>query len=118
MFSSHRLFRSVEEFGLAHLQQPLTVVRLCREFEVSERTLHYAFQQAVSMSPMAYFRAKRLHQVRQRLKSMDPRATTIHEVANAWGFWHPGEFAAAYQRQFGELPSATVARSAGEQMGC
>jgi AraC family ethanolamine operon transcriptional activator len=106
-----QLFAAVEQFGLAHLQQPFTILDLCREFQVSERSLHYAFQEVVQMSPMAYFRAKRLNEVRHRLKAIDPAATTVHEVANRWGFWHTGEFAAAYQRLFGELPSATAKRT-------
>lgn len=114
--SNHQsLFHAVEEYGLAHLRQGLTVARLCREFQVSERSLHYAFQHAVQMSPMAYFRVKRLHAVRQQLKSLDPTAATIREVANAWGFWHTGEFAAAYWREFAELPSATANKATAGQ---
>jgi AraC family ethanolamine operon transcriptional activator len=29
----------------------------------------------------------------------------VREIAQRWGFWHTGEFAAAYRRLFGELPS-------------
>jgi len=29
-------------------------------------------------------------------------------VANAWGFWHMGQFARDYRRLFGELPSDTL----------
>ena len=79
---------------------------LCRELAVSERTLHYAFQEVRGLSPMAYFRAVRLNAVRQELKAAADTAT-VHEVAQRWGFWHTGEFAAAYRRLFGELPSET-----------
>jgi AraC family ethanolamine operon transcriptional activator len=112
------LFAAVEQYALARLQQPLTIVGLCREFLVSERTLHYAFQDVVRMSPMAYFRLKRLHQARRALQSMDPATTTVHQVANAWGFWHTGEFAAAYRRQFGELPSTTARSSPRPRAAC
>jgi AraC-like DNA-binding protein len=33
--------------------------------------------------------------------------SAITDVANEWGFWHMGQFAADYQSQFGELPSET-----------
>jgi AraC family ethanolamine operon transcriptional activator len=56
---------------------------------------------------MAYFRAVRLNAVRQELKTAKD-AATVHEVAQSWGFWHGGEFAAAYRRLFGELPSQTL----------
>jgi len=36
--------------------------------------------------------------------------TTIGDVANRWGFWHMGKFAADYRAYFGELPSATRQR--------
>ena len=59
------------------------------------------------MSPMAYFQAVRLNEVRQELKTAAGTAT-VYEIARRWGFWHTGEFAAAYRRLFGELPSQTL----------
>jgi AraC family ethanolamine operon transcriptional activator len=74
---------------------------------VSERTLHYAFQEVRGLTPMAYFRACRLNAVRQGLKTVADTAS-VQQIAQRWGFWHPGEFAAAYRRLFGELPSRTL----------
>ncbi|MFV2073945.1 MAG: helix-turn-helix domain-containing protein, partial [Thermoanaerobaculales bacterium] len=37
--------------------------------------------------------------------------TLVTDVANSWGFWHMGQFAADYRRQFGELPSETLRRA-------
>ena len=91
----------------AYLGEPLSLLNLCRELGVSDRTLHYAFQEVRGLSPMAYFRAIRLNAVRQELKTA-PDTATVHEIAQRWGFWHTGEFAAAYQRLFGELPSQTL----------
>ena len=91
----------------AWLGGPLSLLDLCRELGVSERTLHYAFQEVRGLSPMAYFRAFRLNAVRQELKTA-PDTATVHEIAQRWGFWHTGEFAAAYRRLFGELPSQTL----------
>jgi AraC-like DNA-binding protein len=84
----------------------LSLLDLCRELEVSERTLHYAFQEVRGLSPMAYFRACRPNAVRQELKTVADTAS--EQIAQRWGFWHPGEFAAAYRRLFGELPSRTL----------
>jgi AraC family ethanolamine operon transcriptional activator len=91
----------------ACLGEPLSLLDLCRELGVSERTLHYAFQEVRGLSPMAYFRAFRLNGVRQELKTA-PDTATVREIARRWGFWHTGEFAAAYRRLFGELPSQTL----------
>jgi AraC family ethanolamine operon transcriptional activator len=103
-----RVIRRADEYMRAHLGGPLSVLDLCRELAVSERALHYAFQEVRGLSPMAYFRAVRLNAVRQELKAAAAGAATVHEVARRWGFWHAGEFAAAYRRLFGELPSRTL----------
>jgi AraC family ethanolamine operon transcriptional activator len=102
-----RLVRRADDYMRACLGEPLSLLELCRELGVSERTLHYAFQEVRGLSPMAYFRAVRLNAVRQELKTAADTAT-VHEVAQRWGFWHTGEFAAAYRRLFGELPSQTL----------
>jgi len=102
-----RLVRRAEDYMRAHRGEPVSVLDLCRELAVSERTLHHAFQAIRGLSPMAYFRAVRLNAVRQELKAAADTAT-VHEIARRWGFWHTGEFAAAYRRLFGELPSQTL----------
>jgi AraC family ethanolamine operon transcriptional activator len=102
-----RLVRRADDYMRACLGEPLSLIDLCRELGVSERTLHYAFQEVRGLSPMAYLRAIRLNEVRQELKSA-PDTATVSEIARRWGFWHTGEFAAAYRRLFGELPSQTI----------
>jgi AraC family ethanolamine operon transcriptional activator len=60
------------------------------------------------MSPHAYLKAQRLNRVREDLKSALGDAGTVAAIAQRWGFWHTGNFAADYRRQFGELPSQTL----------
>jgi AraC family ethanolamine operon transcriptional activator len=103
-----RVVRRAEDYMQAHLRNPLSMLDLCREVAVSERTLHYSFQEVRGLSPMAYFQANRLNAVRQELKAAPEGTATVHEIAQRWGFWHSGEFAAAYRRLFGELPSQTL----------
>jgi AraC family ethanolamine operon transcriptional activator len=100
------LVRRADDYLRACRGGPLSLLELCRELGVSERTLHYAFQQVRGLSPMAYCRALRLNAVRQELKAAADTAT-VQAIAQRWGFWHPAEFAAAYRRLFGELPSQT-----------
>jgi AraC family transcriptional regulator, ethanolamine operon transcriptional activator len=102
-----RLVRRAEDCMWAYLREPLSVLDLCRELGVSERTLHYAFREVRGLSPMAYFKAVRLNAVRQELRAAADTAT-VHAIARHWGFHHTGEFAAAYRRLFGELPSQTL----------
>jgi len=109
-WSSNReqVVRRADDYMRACLGEPLSLLDLCRELGVSERTLHYAFQEVRGLSPMAYFKAGRLNAVRQELKAAAADTATVQEIAQRWGFWHGGEFAAAYRRLFGELPSQTL----------
>ena len=87
---------------------PITVGRLCKVSGMSERSLQYAFREKFGLSPKAYLQSYRLNRVRKRLRGADPASTMIADLANEWGFWHMGQFAKDYKRQFGELPSVTV----------
>jgi AraC family ethanolamine operon transcriptional activator len=107
--SPERLFLRAQELMRGALQSPLTTQDLCGSLEVSERTLRHAFQEVQGMSPMNFYKAKRLNAVRHDLKHAD-RGETVHQIAQRWGFWHSGEFASEYRRLFGELPSHTMQR--------
>jgi AraC family ethanolamine operon transcriptional activator len=50
--------------------------------------------------------------MRRELHRADPATTEVSDVANDWGFWHLGWFAADYRRLFGEPLLATLARAA------
>jgi len=51
----------------------------------------------------------RLNGVRRQLGRVAPDIP-ITDVANSWGYWHMGQFAADYRKHFGELPSVTRQR--------
>lgn len=88
--------------------EPITsVAELCRLTNVGERTLRYAFMETFGVSPKAYLHSVRLNAVRQILLLGDQK-TLIADAANQQGFWHMGQFAADYQKMFGELPSETL----------
>src|SRR5262249_33546161 len=80
----HRLGARPDVYTRVCLGNPLPLLDLCRELDVSERSLHYAFQEVRGLSPMAYFRAFRLNAVRQELKTA-PDTATVHEIAQRWG---------------------------------
>jgi len=87
-----------------------TIVDICLALGVSERTLRYAFQEYVGLSPIAYLRACRLNKVRAVLAASDPVDTTITRVAMRYGFMHLGRFSGDYRRMFGVTPSETFSR--------
>ncbi len=90
----------------------LTVRDICTRARVSERTLQYAFKDRFKMGPKAFLQAWRLDRVRRELANSPRPAPAIADVANRYGFWHMGQFAADYRRMFGELPSQTRKRTA------
>ena len=88
-------------------QLPETVNSLCELTGASWSTLERAFKEEFGVGPKAYLKIRRLTAVRSELIQADTN-TRIHKVANRWGFWHMGSFAADYREQFGELPSDTL----------
>ncbi len=89
--------------------ESIQVGDLCRVAEVSQRTLEYAFLERYGVTPKSFLVALRLNNVRRDLRRADP-GQRIADIANRWGFWHMGQFAADYRKQFGELPSQTLER--------
>lgn len=106
------LVATVRDYAQAQSDDVPSVADLCRVFGVSRRSLQYAFEEVVGMSPVAYLRAQRLNGVRRAIKTADAN-TPVMEIAVQWGFWHPSYFTASYKKLFGELPSATLQRHAG-----
>jgi AraC-like DNA-binding protein len=108
------LVKLVEHSVLADSANRLTVTDLCRIAEVSERTLQHAFKDAMGLTPLAYLILVRLHRVRQALKAADRGSTTVAAEAVKCSFWHFGEFSRTYKACFGETPSQTLRRKAGD----
>lgn len=87
-----------------------SIEEICRVSGVSWRTLDYAFRERLDLTPKQYVKAVQLKRVRRDLVTCEPGAT-IAEIAGRWGFWHMGQFAKDFRRQFGELPSETARRA-------
>lgn len=85
---------------------PVTVTDLCQVTNVSRRTLQYAFESILDMSPIQYLRLSRLNGVRRALL-LDDSAKTVADIAAHWGFWHMSQFAKDYRLLFVERPSET-----------
>lgn len=104
-----RTIRKAQDFVAAESRAPLTVQQVCHAVGISKRTLEYAFHEHLGVTPKQYLQSTRLSGVRRDLLRADSDVKIV-EVGNSWGFWHMGQFAADYRRQFGELPSETLAR--------
>jgi len=86
--------------------EPPSMLTVCREVGASRRKLNYCFQEVLGLSPVKYLRAVRLNGARRELRGAG--AASVQDAATRWGFWHLGQFAQDYRRQFGELPSHTL----------
>jgi AraC-like DNA-binding protein len=111
-----RATRRAVDYLLGHARAPVTVTDLCEVAGVSSRTLTRAFQKSLGVTPKRCIDAVRLQSVRRALASADPQAQ-VSDIANAWGYWHLGDFAMNYRREFSELPSATLAREPARRRG-
>lgn len=96
---------------LAQRDTPMTILQVCDRLGASPRKLEYCFRDVLGISPAKYMRAARLNGVRREL--LQAGRASVQDVAARWGFWHMGEFAGAYRRQFGELPSQTMRNRGG-----
>ena len=108
--TKHQTWQKIEEIIKLTLSAPLTVNELSRTVGVSERTLLRLFQERFGISPKAYLCKIRLNGVRHNLTISSPDEVKVVDIANDWGFWHMGQFAADYKQLFDELPSTTLVR--------
>lgn len=93
------------ELMLSQRDVPMTILQVCDRIGASPRKLEYCFSSVLGIAPAKYMRAARLNGVRRELRR---GGGAVQDVAARWGFWHMSEFAAAYKRQFSELPSQTL----------
>ena len=106
---SLRLLSSVDDL-INSSPNPIYSADIATGLGVSVRTLTSLMVRANGMSLQRYIRLRRLWAIRRQLLTSEPHLQ-IKEIALANGFWHLGDFAAAYSSQFGELPSSTRARA-------
>ena len=88
-----------------------TVDVLLENCPASKRTLEYAFYEHFGTSPANFIKSLRLAATRANLRQADSGPQSVSEIATKFGFWHLSQFAADYNKLFGELPSATLQQS-------
>ncbi len=89
----------------------IRVSELSKIAEISERSLYRLFHERFGITPKAYLNKLRLNGARLELIQSSIKDIKIMHIANNWGFWHMGQFAADYKDLFGELPSETLESS-------
>jgi AraC-like DNA-binding protein len=105
-----RVLRTIDEFVDANASRAIYSEEIASALGISVRTLANLMIRSNDMSLQRYLRLRRLWATRQQLLAGAPHLK-VKEVALANGFWHMGDFAARYYRQFGEHPSSTHLRA-------
>jgi AraC-like DNA-binding protein len=105
-----RVLRTIDDFVDANASRAIYSEEIASALGISVRTLANLMIRSNDMSLQRYLRLRRLWSTRQQLLAGAPQLK-VKEVALAHGFWHMGDFAARYYRQFGEHPSSTHLRA-------
>ena len=103
--------RKAVDYIRTHTNSLITLDTLCKETQVSARTLQHAFLERFGLSPKAYLQVQRLNNAHKELFTMNPLDAKVTDVAHSQGFWHMGQFASDYKRLFEELPSETLRKT-------
>lgn len=98
----------------ANRNRPIYLKEVADVANVSMRKLHNVVVQLRGMSLTRYLKLRRLWNAYQELLGAQP-GELIKTVALRNGFWHLGDFAREYSRQFGESPSDTRAHGTAGQ---
>ena len=91
----------------AHLDQDITLDRLCAVAGVSPRSLQKALLAMRGQTPHEFVTSRRLAAARRRLEGASS-PMRVSTVALDCGFTHFGRFAASYRAAFGESPAETA----------
>jgi AraC-like DNA-binding protein len=110
--SSRARVRAMKAWIDRHFKEPISLEELCNALRMSKRSLQYLCMAGFGMTPMEVVQWRRLAAVRRALERAGPD-TTVTDMALNNGFTHLGRFSLMYREVYGELPSATLARSGG-----
>jgi AraC-like DNA-binding protein len=96
------------DYMAGHLDAGLTLTDLEVFSGLSARSLQLAFKKELGRTPMQWLTEQKLQAIRVKLAHADA-SESVTSLAVAY-FPNMGDFARYYRRQFGELPSQTLAR--------
>lgn len=86
----------------------LCVTDICARAGISRRALEMEFGRTFGLGPSAFFKIVRLGEARRRLSDGSEEELSVGDAMHETGFSHVGQFAQAYRKMFGELPSETL----------
>ena len=102
-----KIWKKARDFINENKAIDISVTDLCRNINVSRRTLEYSFHYSLGKSPAAYLRSIKLNEIRRAFLLPENAEKPIGDIVADWGIWHLSRFAQYYKQQFNELPSET-----------
>lgn len=94
--------RSVKDIMDADLRRAWSIPELARHAGVSRRSFNTQFRRAFGISASEYLRTKRLETARD---AMIQQGLSVNEAAYLVGYANPANFATAFRKHFGHVPS-------------
>ena len=98
-------FAELVPWIMRHLSEDLSVNTLARRVCMSPSHFNRAFKSVLGSTPAGFVENLRVNEARRRLSS--PRKT-VASVAELVGFSNADEFRRAFQKRFGEKPTASI----------
>jgi AraC-like DNA-binding protein len=86
----------------ADLRYPWSIAELARRAGSSRRSFNLRFRAAYGVSAIDYLRTRRLEVARQALVYQN---LSVTEAADLVGYTNPANFATAFRKHFGSVPS-------------
>lgn len=97
------LLSEITHYVTNHIEESLTIARLCTKFGISRSSLQTLFKHHLNTSPKAYINQRKLDQSKLLLKH---GALSVGEVSDRLGFASIHYFSRTFKRHFGMTPSA------------
>jgi AraC-like DNA-binding protein len=97
-----RRLQSVKDLIDGDLKHPWSIAELARHAGISRRSFNTQFRRVFGVSATDYLRVKRLETARDALIQ---QGLSVSEAAFLVGYGNPANFATAFRRHFGDVPS-------------
>lgn len=107
---SAQKFKYMLDYIRHNVSENLDYITLCKELNISVRTLERLFLYNLGITPKKYIHYYRMQQVKLSLMKANPINITVSEIAHKYGLTHMGRLAANYESLFQEKPSVTLSK--------
>ena len=113
---AHRqIAKKAEEYIYEHFRDAVHIEDICREARVGLRTLQRCVREYFDVTVTELVEGVRMEAAHRELSVLQPKDSTVTQVALDNGFSHLGRFSVAYRERYGETPSERLAHRQGQK---